>query len=151
VTKTVKFLCWSLTLCEIEVYVPRDLILCARRTSEITFIKSCTLKIKRLKSQIIWKTWIVSTKQKSLSIIVCPWLLLLFTSFDCFWVRVMVMVFKATVNKISILYPRWQSVLLVGKTGVLGVNHRPATSTDVRGTEMPPPFFLTFCLHIYFQ
>jgi hypothetical protein len=39
---------------------------------------------------------------------------------------VMVMVFSATFNNISAI--SWGSVLLVGETGVLGENYRPATS-----------------------
>jgi hypothetical protein len=34
--------------------------------------------------------------------------------------------FKATFNNISVI--SWQSVLLVGETGVPGENHRPAAS-----------------------
>jgi hypothetical protein len=36
------------------------------------------------------------------------------------------MVFNATVNNYSAI--SWQSVLLVGETGVPGESHRPATS-----------------------
>jgi hypothetical protein len=36
------------------------------------------------------------------------------------------MVFNATSNNISVI--TWRSVLLVEETGVLGENHRPATS-----------------------
>ena len=28
---------------------------------------------------------------------------------------------------------------------------RTKRSTGARGTDLPPPFFLTFCLQIYFQ
>ena len=41
-------------------------------------------------------------------------------------VRVMAMVFNATFNNISVI--SWWSDLLVGKTGVLGENHRPVAS-----------------------
>jgi len=41
-------------------------------------------------------------------------------------VRVMVMVFNATGNNISVI--SWRSVLLVEETGVPGENHRPAAS-----------------------
>jgi hypothetical protein len=40
------------------------------------------------------------------------------------WVRIMV--FNATFDNISLI--SWQSVLLVGKTGVPGENHRPIAS-----------------------
>jgi hypothetical protein len=36
------------------------------------------------------------------------------------------MVFNATLNNISVIM--WQSVLLVGETGVPGENHRPVAS-----------------------
>ena len=39
---------------------------------------------------------------------------------------VVVMVFKATFNNISVI--SWLSVLLVEETGVSGENHRPATN-----------------------
>ena len=41
-------------------------------------------------------------------------------------VRVMVMVFNATFNNISVL--SWRSDLLVAETGVPGENHRPVTN-----------------------
>ena len=40
--------------------------------------------------------------------------------------RVRVMVFKATLNNVSVI--SWQSVLLVEETGVFGENHRPVAS-----------------------
>ena len=44
----------------------------------------------------------------------------------CNWVRVIVIVFNATFNNISVILLR--SDLLVEKTGVPGENHRPAAS-----------------------
>jgi hypothetical protein len=41
-------------------------------------------------------------------------------------VRVRIMVFNATLNDISVIM--WQSVLLVGETGVPGENHRLVAS-----------------------
>ena len=41
-------------------------------------------------------------------------------------VRVMVMMFNATFNNISVI--SWRSVLLVEDTGVLGESHRPVAS-----------------------
>ena len=48
-----------------------------------------------------------------------------FETCHCNW-RVMVMVFNATCNNISVI--SWWSVLLVEETGVLGENHLPVTS-----------------------
>ena len=41
-------------------------------------------------------------------------------------IRVMVMVFNATFNNISVI--SWRSVLLVEETGVPGENHQPVAS-----------------------
>jgi hypothetical protein len=44
-------------------------------------------------------------------------------------VMIMVMVFSATFNNISVI--SWQSVLLVEETGVPGENHRPAAANFI--------------------
>jgi hypothetical protein len=61
----------------------------------------------------ILELWI----KKSLITIVC---------INCYYFRIMIMVFNATFNNISVIW--WRSALLEEETGVPGENHRPATS-----------------------
>ena len=64
---------------------------------------------------------------------------------DCPTLRIMAMVFNATLNNISVI--SWRSILLMEETGVVEENHRPVASHWQ--TLSLSNFKLKHKLHIY--